>query len=106
MKTDTQTLAKAMEILARDIESGDGVANAAIAEAAERLYSLDADLKEAERQLAVNHERAEGIISARQAALERVSNALADALSTFRKDGGTTIITAERQEAWWDALNS
>jgi len=36
-KTDTPTLIKAMRILARDIQSGDGVANAAIAEAADRL---------------------------------------------------------------------
>ena len=36
-RTDTATLIKAMRILARDIESGDGVANAAIAEAADRL---------------------------------------------------------------------
>jgi hypothetical protein len=37
MKTPTNTLADALDILARDIESGDGVANAAIAEAAQRL---------------------------------------------------------------------
>ena len=35
--SDTETLIKALRILARDIESGDGVANAAIAEAADRL---------------------------------------------------------------------
>ena len=39
-KTATPTLASAMRILARDIQSPDGVANAAIAEAAERLYEL------------------------------------------------------------------
>ena len=37
MKTDTKTLIKALRILAEDIESGDGVANACIAEAADRL---------------------------------------------------------------------
>jgi hypothetical protein len=40
MKTQTQTLIKALRILANDIESPDGVANAAIAEAAERLDEL------------------------------------------------------------------
>jgi len=40
MKTATPTLASAMRILARQIQSPDGVANAAIAEAAERLYEL------------------------------------------------------------------
>jgi hypothetical protein len=37
MKTDTPTLIKALRVLAQDIQSGDGVANAAIAEAADRL---------------------------------------------------------------------
>jgi len=40
MKTKTETLIKALRILANDIESEDGVANAAIAEAAQRLEDL------------------------------------------------------------------
>jgi hypothetical protein len=44
MKTNTQTLARAMDILARDIQSQDGIANAAIREAAERLRELDAEI--------------------------------------------------------------
>jgi hypothetical protein len=40
MKTTTQTLAAALRQLENDIESTDGVANAAIAEAAERLDEL------------------------------------------------------------------
>ena len=39
-RTDTETLIAAMRILSRDIRSGDGVANAAIAEAADRLDEL------------------------------------------------------------------
>lgn len=39
-RTPTPVLIEAMLILARDIESGDGVANAAIHEAAERLDRL------------------------------------------------------------------
>jgi hypothetical protein len=31
--------------------------------------------------------------------------ALQDALSTFRADDATVIVTAERQEAWTDALS-
>lgn len=38
--TDTKTLIHALRILADEIESDDGVANAAIAEAAERLELL------------------------------------------------------------------
>lgn len=41
-KSSTETLIAAMRILARDIQSGDGVANAAIAEAVDRLEELHA----------------------------------------------------------------
>lgn len=41
-KTDTETLASAMRILAIEIESADGIAKAAIAEAADRLDELAA----------------------------------------------------------------
>jgi cell division protein FtsX len=43
MRSDTETLIKALEILARDIQSDDGVANAAIAEAAQRLKEFNND---------------------------------------------------------------
>lgn len=39
-KSSDETLIAAMEILARDIQSGDGVANAAIREAGERIAEL------------------------------------------------------------------
>jgi hypothetical protein len=45
MKTTTQTLAAALRQLANDIESPDGVANAAILEAAERLEELAAQVE-------------------------------------------------------------
>lgn len=51
---DTATLAAAMDVLAREIDSLDGVANAAIAEAAERLREL---LAEVERLSAENLHR-------------------------------------------------
>jgi hypothetical protein len=41
MKSSTATLIKALEILSQEIQSEDGVANAAIAEAAIRLKKLD-----------------------------------------------------------------
>jgi hypothetical protein len=44
MKTTTQTLAAALRILANDIDSPDGVANAAIAETADRLEELQENL--------------------------------------------------------------
>jgi hypothetical protein len=46
MKSSTETLIAAMRILARDIRSTDGVANAAIREAAERMEELQNVLKE------------------------------------------------------------
>lgn len=40
MRTSTEVLIGVMRVLAREIKSGDGVANAAIAEAADRLQEL------------------------------------------------------------------
>lgn len=40
MKTPTPTLITALRVLAREIQSTDGVANAAIAEAADRLEEM------------------------------------------------------------------
>ena len=40
MKTDDETLISALEILSRDIQNQDGIANAVIAEAAVRLGEL------------------------------------------------------------------
>ena len=41
-KTDSETLVKALRILAVEIRSGDGIANEAISEAAERIDDLSA----------------------------------------------------------------
>lgn len=41
-RTETQTLIAALRILARDIQSDDGVANGVIGEAADRLEELEA----------------------------------------------------------------
>lgn len=51
MKTKTKTLIKALRILANDIESDDGVANACIAEAADRLEELDDKVTELDTKL-------------------------------------------------------
>ena len=40
-RTDTKTLALAMDVLALNIQSSDGVANAAIKEASDRLMELE-----------------------------------------------------------------
>lgn len=46
MKTDIETLIAAMRILAADIQTDDGVANAAISEAADRLEEFRQALEE------------------------------------------------------------
>ena len=43
--TETKVLIEALRILARDIQSGDGVANAAIAEAADRLEKQQQEIE-------------------------------------------------------------
>lgn len=45
MKTSTKVLVEAMKVLSVEIHSGDGVANAAIAEAAERLEEQDSQIE-------------------------------------------------------------
>jgi hypothetical protein len=44
MRTETETIIGALRVLAQDIQSGDGVANAAIAEAADRMEELCSEL--------------------------------------------------------------
>lgn len=53
-KTATPTLASAMRILARQIQSQDGVANAAIAEAAEQLAKIRQQIEERKRCMPSN----------------------------------------------------
>ena len=45
-KTNSKTLIKALRILSEDIQSDDGVANACIAEAADRIEELEAKITE------------------------------------------------------------
>ena len=51
MKTDTNTLIDALRIIARDIYSEDGIANAAISEAADRLEQLQRKVRNQRREL-------------------------------------------------------
>lgn len=45
-KNNSKTLIKALRILSEDIQSDDGVANACIAEAADRIEELEAKITE------------------------------------------------------------
>jgi len=46
MKTKSKTLVKALRILSENVQSDDGVANACIAEAADRIEELEAKVSE------------------------------------------------------------
>jgi hypothetical protein len=50
VKTSTETLIAAMRILSQDIQSEDGAANAAVAEAAERLAEQHMRITQLERE--------------------------------------------------------
>ena len=45
-KNNSKTLIKALRILSEDVQSDDGVANACIAEAADRIEELEAKITE------------------------------------------------------------
>jgi predicted RNase H-like nuclease (RuvC/YqgF family) len=49
--TETKTIIEALRILARDIQSEDGVANAAIAEAADRLEKQQRKIRNQRREI-------------------------------------------------------
>lgn len=60
-----------MRILARDIQSGDGLANAAIAEAADRLEELHADHLRDDTKMAEQQARMSELLAATHAVIER-----------------------------------
>jgi len=51
MKTKSKTLIKALRILSEDVQSDDGVANACIAEAANRIEELEDKVSELNQKL-------------------------------------------------------
>ena len=59
MRSSTETLIKAMHILATEIQSDDGVANAVIAEAAQRLEEQQERIKHLEHEIELFREHAD-----------------------------------------------
>lgn len=51
-RSSTETLIKALRIIAAELRTGDGVAEAALLEAADRLAELDARLKDLNTRIA------------------------------------------------------
>ena len=80
--------------------------------ATDDLTRLRAELKELSQAYELNRVSIDELDADRARAeraelkLEKMATALADCISTFRSDDKTTIITAERQEAWRAALLS
>ncbi len=60
MKTNVKTLIKALRILSEDIQSDDGIANACIAEAADRIEELQEKVSELNRKLVKDTYRLRG----------------------------------------------
>ena len=60
MKTHTKTLIKALRILSEDIQSNDGIANACVAEAADRIEELQEKVSELNRKLVKDTYRLRG----------------------------------------------
>lgn len=88
------TLAEDLDVLAEEIQSIDGVVNAAILEASERL-----------REMHRENNRLEALMEMRDNRILELRRALGDAIATYAPNRKETIVTAERQEAWINALN-
>jgi uncharacterized protein Yka (UPF0111/DUF47 family) len=76
MRSSNKTLADALRILAQDIESPDGVANAAIQEAADRIDELASEVEDLRNQNHSNWIAAESRLD-RIKRLEKVGDAMA-----------------------------
>ena len=74
-----------------------------------RAERAEAEVERLKELLRIESASAQHALAAAERAelkLEKMATALADCISTFRSDDKTTIITAERQEAWRAALLS
>lgn len=114
-RTDTQTLIAAMEILSRDIQSDDGVANAAIAESAGRLRELDTENEKLRTSIdkLVENAKSQSATSLVVLSLSKAMNGriaeLEDDLSAALQRGSVLITENERltaQVAAGDVLRS
>lgn len=74
MKTDNKILAKSLRILARDIQSDDGVANSAIEEAAERIEQIEYDVKQSNDLIAAQANKINELKQCIDAAIEMIND--------------------------------
>jgi chromosome segregation ATPase len=82
--TETKTIVQELRILARDIQSQDGVANAAIAEAADRLEKQQRRIRNQRREieaLAKDKKRVDGFVRWLDAEIGKCQHPMSDALS-------------------------
>ena len=81
---DTNLIIQALRILARDIQSEDGVANAAIAEAAARLEKQRKRIRNQRREieaLAKDKKRVDGFVNWLNAEIDKCQNPMSDVLT-------------------------
>lgn len=82
--TETKVLHDALRVLARDIVSEDGAANAAIAEAADRLSELGNEVERLERENAALREQLEDVKRVRYSLEDSLDHAHAQAEACLR----------------------
>ena len=98
MRSSNETLVSALRILAQDVESVDGVANAAIQEAADRIEELSAEVEDLRNQNHCNRVAAEARWD-RIKRLEEAGDEMAKWLASPRNVGGDPLMANEWTKA-------
>jgi oligoendopeptidase F len=97
--TETKTIIEALRILARDIQSQDGVANAAIAEAADRLEKQQKRIRNQRREIEALAEM-QAVLKKRSQALRFIQTwASCDSLSQDTREQAMEDIVNKCREA-------
>jgi hypothetical protein len=110
------TLVSALRILARDIDSEDGIANAAIAEAADRIEELAKEIKQIHKDYGCEVRDPCGTIWQHAAkvqaerdkyksAVERLRGLLLEVLEDDTLSGGLSVLDGEMRQRISDSLS-
>lgn len=92
MRSSTETLIKALQLLAKEIESPDGVANAAIAESAGRMAELLKDCIYLENEMFKKMDERDAAV-AQNIAFRKLLNMARDEYIDAHQDGETDCVT-------------
>ncbi len=102
MRIDDKTLIEALRILARDIQSDDGIANAAIAEAADRIEELNAKIKQIHKSFGCELRDPNGTIWEHAARLQQENAVLSAKVKDMASQGIESAIRI--LQAKWDKM--